>query len=220
LAVGGTVAPAGAPASNLTFRLSGGFVGPVAVVVPLVVRSSAEFVSGNSTPYYLTYNVPDPSHLLPDGTVLSTNIKYSHSNTGNAFVTELTATTLQPGWNLITRTILPNSSTPLGLLRTFLVFDDIQGPVFQLTSLAPQVIHLADLTAGTIVTIQGIVTDNYQPTYTFKLAVQLNDPKYITPLHSKTDPVTGITSNVVTLTFNLIDKVGNLTVVAIDLTVT
>jgi hypothetical protein len=208
LAVGGIVAPAGASTSNPKIS---GLVGPATPTAPLVNRTSDEFVNTNTAPYYLSYTVPDPTNQLPNGTV--NGIKYSHSNIGNATVSEGTATTLQPGWNLVTRTILNQ-------LHTFLIFNDIFGPQFQLTSLAPQVIHQEDLAAGAVLVIQGTVTDNYQGTSKFRLAVQLNDPKYIGPVHSKTDPNTGNTINVVTLTFNLVDKAGNLTVVAIDLTVT
>jgi hypothetical protein len=155
--------------------------------------------------------VPDPNHLLPDGKVNGNT--YTHGSTGNAFVSEGTATVLQPGWNIITRNILNQ-------VRAFLIFDDIQPPSFQLTHINPGVIHLADLAAGTVVTIQGFVTDNFTGTASFVLLVRLNDPKHIGPLHTKIDPATGKSINVVTLTFAIADLTGNTTTVNIDLTIT
>lgn len=207
LAVGGTLAPAAAAASNPKII---GLLGPAAASVPFLVRTSGEFVNANAGPYRLSYLVSDPGHQIPDGKV---NGNFStHSNIGNAFISEGLATALQPGWNVITRNILNR-------VRTFLLFDDTAAPTFQLTSLNPLVVHQADLVSGATLVIQGLVTDNYQPAYTLRKVLQLNDPTFVGPLHSKIDPVTGNTINVVTVSFNISDVAGNITTVQIDLSV-
>lgn len=207
LAVGGTVAPSAATASDPKIT---GLLGPAAANLPVVLRTSGKFVNGNLAPYLLTYQVPDPNQQLPNGTVQGS--KYAHY-AGTAFVSEKTATILHAGWNLITRNIL-------GQVQTFLVYDDIAAPTFQLTSVTPKVIHQADIDAGATVVVQGIVADDYSGISKYRLVVRLDDPTYIGPVHSKIDPATGKIINVVTLTLQFLDNVRNVTTVNIDLTVT
>ncbi len=191
LAIGGTVAPPTAAASNPRIDA---LLGPKATYLPDLVLLSKKYVNEDLGPYLLSYKVYDPSGVKPD-------------KNGYVTVKETTPTLLADGWNLITREIL-------GHTRTLLVFGDNLGPSFVLNANSPATINLADLDNGSTFVIEGDLVDNSFGKKHFYQTIQLNDANHVSAL--QTDAI----GQFVILTFTIKDFAGNTSTVHLRLNVT
>jgi hypothetical protein len=153
--------------------------------------------------------IGDPATYLPD--LYLTSRKYTNQlngyvltykdATGTRF-TDPTPVNLREGWNLITRNLG-------GHARTFLVFGDVTGPTFTLDPNLSMKINPLDLKEG--FTVRGTVSDNSTGTDGFYLHFANLDQL---PLQTRPDG-----SLFVVLRFTIRDRAGNLTDVALELTV-
>jgi hypothetical protein len=140
-----------------------------------------------------------------------TNFHLSYQRVDNATarlvplsrVTEAQPTPLQPGWNLLTRTIN-------GAPQTFFVFANVTPPVFTVNPMVPLVINPLDLQTG--FTVQGMIKDyDFPIPRTFKLLIPNLDKL---PLQTAANG-----SKFIAVTFTINDVAGNTTPVTLDITV-
>ena len=191
LTIGGYVAPVSASASNPRINA---LLGPPLSPATHLQLTSAKYVKGNN-PYFLSYGYYNPSE--PKADIYGNNV----------LVQESTATPLQNGWNLITRTIL-------GATTTLLIYGDNIPPTFVLigrNSLHLQrgryrrrrLILCGRARSRMIVLVR---TCFYQH-------ITLDDPQHVSPVQ------TDSTGSYINVFFTIQDAAGNATLVNIRFSV-
>jgi hypothetical protein len=183
LALRGTVAPANAVADPN----SNGLLGTPTALPAFSYTLKSAVWTNQLTNYHLSYASVDNSAARLTGHL----------------VTESQATPLQPGWNVLTRTIN-------GSLQTFFVYANVTPPVFTVDPTLPLVINPLDLKTGFVV--RGSIKDFDLPMQRMYKMTYPNLDKL--PLQTAANG-----SKFIALTFTIKDLACNTTSVTLDITV-